>query len=69
MTQPSPLYMLLEERLGRPLTQVVAELRATKSWPEIARAISDEAGVELNSETLRRWFADRVEITTTVRVA
>lgn len=64
MTQPnpSPLYRLLEEKLGRPLADVVAERRATHSWPEIAQAIAAETGVVVSSETLRNWFRDRITV-------
>lgn len=69
MTQPSPspLYRLLEERLGRPLVEVIAERRGTQSWPEIAQSLAEETGVQLHSETLRHWFKDR--ITVEVKVA
>ncbi len=62
MTQPSPLYRLLEEKLGRPLADVVAERRSTQSWSEIARALIEVTGVEVNSETLRNWFRDRITV-------
>ena len=62
MTQPSPLYRLIEAQLRRPLAEVVAELRATQSWPEIAHAITVETGIELHSETLRLWFKDRITV-------
>lgn len=62
MTQPSRLYRFIEERLGRPLSDLIAERRATQSWSEIADAITAETGVEVHSETLRNWFKDRIQI-------
>ena len=62
MTQPSPLYRLIEERLGRPLTELIAESRATQSWPEIAAEIHRLTDVEINPETLRLWFKDRITV-------
>ena len=67
VTLPSPLYRLLEEKLGRPLADLIGERRGTQSWPEIAQAITDETGVVVHSETLRNWFRDR--ITVEVKVA
>lgn len=66
MTQPSPLYRLLEEKLGRPLADFIGESRATQTWPEIAQAVTDETGVEVHSETLRTWFKDRITVEVTV---
>lgn len=62
MTQPSRLYRFIEERLGRPLPDFIAERRATQSWAEITEAITAETGIELHSETLRNWFKDRVTV-------
>jgi hypothetical protein len=62
VTQPSPLYRLIEEKLGRPLTGFIAERRATQTWPEIAEALVDETGIAVSSESVRNWFKDRIQI-------
>jgi hypothetical protein len=67
MPQPSPLYRLLEHKIGGSLVEYVAARRATQSWREIAVALKDETGVSVSGERLRLWFADR--ITVEVRVA
>jgi hypothetical protein len=67
VTQPSPLYRLLEERLGEPLAEFVAAQRATRSWREIATDLGERTGIAVNAETLRLWLASR--IVTETRVA
>ncbi len=67
MTQPSPLYRLLEDRLGEPLAEHVAARRAGETWRAIAADLSTRTGVTVSWETLRLWFADR--IVTETRVA
>lgn len=62
VTQPSPLYQLLEQKLGRPLTEVVAERRGTQTWLEIAQYLTAATDVRVTSETLRNWFRDRITI-------
>jgi len=61
------LYRLLEEKLGRPLADFIAERRARQTWPEIAEALVDETGIAVSSESVRNWFKDRIQIE--VRVA
>lgn len=71
MTQPTPLYRLVEARLGGEgsLTQYVEERRATTSWRAMAVDLSERTGESVTYETLRLWFADRIETTVTVKPA
>ena len=62
MNEPSTLYLLIEARLDGTLAEFVAERRATASWTAIARELSAVAGTEVSDETLRRWFADRIQV-------
>lgn len=52
---------LAEKKLGT-LADFVAKRRATSSWTVIARELSEATGREVSDETLRRWFADRLQI-------
>lgn len=63
MTQPTPLFQLAEARLGSSLDAYVAERRATTSWRAMAADLTARTGVQLTGETLRVWFADRIEVT------
>lgn len=67
MTQPTPLYRLVEAALGRRLDEYVAEHRAAMSWRAMAADLSQRTGETVTYETLRSWFADRIETTVTVR--
>lgn len=67
MTQPSPLYRLIESHLDGTLADLIAEMKPKASWQEIAEEIQRRTGVEVNRETLRLWFQDR--ITVEVKVA
>jgi hypothetical protein len=67
MTQPSPLYQLLEARLNGSLADFVAARWPLKGWRKVAEELSQETGVAIGHETLRLWFAGRIEVTTTVR--
>jgi hypothetical protein len=67
MTQPSPLYRLIEDKLGEPLDQFVAARRATSSWRDIADEVRTRTGETVSAEALRLWLADR--IVTETRVA
>ncbi len=62
--QPSPLYRLIETALGpdTTLAGLIAQLRATNSWQEIADEINRRTGIDVNRETLRLWFGDRIEV-------
>lgn len=66
MSQPSVLYQLVEARLGGSLVEYVAERRANTSWRTMAAEISESTGVAVNHETLRLWFADRIQLTAVV---
>jgi hypothetical protein len=63
MSQPTALYQLVEARLGRSLVEYVAERRATTSWRAMAADLTETAGITVTYETLRGWFADRVQTT------
>lgn len=68
MTQPTPLFQLVEARLGGlgELDRYVAERRASTSWRTMAADLTEKAGVQVTYETLRGWYADRVRTTITV---
>lgn len=61
MTQPSPLYQLIEARLDCTLAEYVAKNHATDSWRTMAADLTERTGVSLNAETLRLWFAGRIQ--------
>jgi hypothetical protein len=69
MSQPTPLFQLVEARLGGvgALDRYVAEQRATTSWRVMAADLTERTGVQVTYETLRLWFADRIETTVTVK--
>lgn len=69
MSQPSVLYQLVEARLGGEgkLAEYVAQHKATASWRTMAVDLSERTGQSVNYETLRLWFADRVETTVTIK--
>lgn len=63
MPKKSRTYLLIEERLGRPLHKHVLKARGTQprastSWERIAADLSEKTGVHVTSETLRLWFYD-----------
>jgi hypothetical protein len=68
MTQPTPLYRLVEARLGGEgaLTEYVTTHKATTSWRTMAADLTERTGETVTYETLRGWFADRVKVTVTV---
>lgn len=73
MAQPSRLYKLIERQLqrhtpGTTLAAYIAASRPTKSWDTIAAELATITGVEASGETLRLWFADRIEVETQVTV-
>lgn len=56
MTQPSPRYLLVEERLGEPLSRFIAERRAREvSWRRIALEIYQRTHVDITGEGVRLW--------------
>lgn len=64
--EPSRLQMLIEKDLAAKelgtLDDFVATRRATSSWTAIASELSEATGRNVSDETLRRWFADRLQI-------
>lgn len=63
MSNRTRTYLLVEERLGRPLARHVmklrgTELRAATSWDQIAHQLATDTGINVTSETLRLWFFD-----------
>jgi hypothetical protein len=67
MTQPSIRYQLIEVRLGEPFAEFVAARYPRRSWRQISDEIEDRTGLTLSKETLRQWFADRLEVRSFVR--
>lgn len=63
MNEPSQRYMLIEKRLTGTLAEFVAARRATTSWAAMAAELTKLTGYEVSDETLRRWFAGRIQIT------
>lgn len=58
----------IERKLGSPLADLVAERRsASVSWRRIAQEVLARTGVDVTGETIRVWFADRIEVKVTVR--
>lgn len=70
VTKPSPLYRMIEHRLDSTLAEfVAARLQAKASWLTMAAEITETTQIEVSDETLRRWFADRVQVTVTIAPA
>lgn len=58
--KPTSTYLLLEERLGRPLDKQVIKARSRgQSWNQIARELDRATGVAVTAEWLRIWFLPR----------
>ncbi len=68
MTQPSALYQLVESKLDGTLADWVAANKGSVGWKPLASKLSAEVGVTVSAETLRLWFADRIQTRTTVVV-
>jgi hypothetical protein len=68
MDEPSQRYMLIERKLDGTLADFIAHGRATKSWTAMAAELEELTGYKVSDETLRRWFADRIEVVSTVVV-
>jgi hypothetical protein len=66
VNEPSKLQMLIERDLAEKklgtLDDFVASRRATSSWTAIAAELSEASGRDVSDETVRRWFADRLQI-------
>jgi hypothetical protein len=69
MAKQSRLYTIIEERLDGTLAELIAARRPSTSWRDIADEVTEKTGVPVSDETLRLWFADRITVETTVRVA
>lgn len=60
---PTRTYLLIEERLGEPLSAFVLGLRADeRSWYYIARKLRERTGVSISYEAVRQWFADSATV-------
>lgn len=67
MTEPSILYQLIEARLDSTLADFVTARWPTKGWQKIADDIREATGLTVTRETLRHWFAERIEVRAFVR--
>jgi hypothetical protein len=67
MTQPSVLYQLIDSRLADGLPRLIEQRRPGATWQEIADEIEQITGQPVNRETLRLWFADRLEVRAFIR--
>jgi citrate lyase beta subunit len=63
----TPLYQLVETRLGRPLVDYIAENKPTRSWKWMAADLTERTTTQVSWETLRLWFADRIQVEVTVK--
>lgn len=64
MTQPTrsrtPLFRLIEAKLGESLEEFVAARRQpSKSWREIAEELEQLTGESVTDTSVRTWFAER----------
>lgn len=62
MSNPTQLYRLIEERLDGTLPDLIAARRPHTSWRDISAEIHVTTGIDVSWETLRIWFAGRVEV-------
>lgn len=70
MNTSSQLYRLIEERLeGQTLVEYVEANRAAMSWRAMSADLERRTGVRASYQTLRLWFADRITVETTVKIA
>jgi hypothetical protein len=67
VTKQSLLYQLIEVKLEGTLADFVAARYGKQSWTAMATELADLTGHDVSDETLRRWFADRIEVAVTVR--
>jgi len=59
MSNRSRTYLLIEERLGRPLDKRVIKARGQgQSWNQIARELDYDTHVPVTAESVRGWFDD-----------
>lgn len=61
MDEP-PLYRMIEKRLDGTLAAWVEQRRADTSWAAMAAELTATTEIEVSRETLRRWFADRIQV-------
>lgn len=53
----TPLYDLVQMRLGRDLYAYLSEAQAAdRDWRSIAADVSSASGVSVSYESLRRWY-------------
>jgi hypothetical protein len=62
------LYHEIEQRLPGTLAKFVEQHYAGSSWTALAAKLEAITGIGVSDETLRRWFADRIEVKTKVTV-
>lgn len=63
MTTPrSQLYRLIEERLDSTLADYVAANRAAMSWRTMSDDLHARTGIRVSYQTLRAWFAHRLQV-------
>jgi hypothetical protein len=65
---PSALYRLIEAQLDGTLADFIAERRPHVPWRQLTAELTEKTGVEVSWESVRGWFADRIEIRTEVTV-
>lgn len=63
MTNPTPLKLLIEDRLGEPIDEFVKARRPLRvpSWRELATEIAERTGVVVSDEALRLWANDAAD--------
>lgn len=60
MSSPTPLYTAIEDALGQPLAEYVAEQRENGlSYRRIALAITARTSIDVTGEALRIWTKGR----------
>lgn len=57
MSEPTPLFLLIEEKLGEPLAAFIAARRPEKPWRLIAIELTQRTGIDVTYETVRVWGA------------
>lgn len=65
--KPSQLYRLVEERIDGTLAEYVAASRPHKTWRAMSDELHEKTGIRVSWESLRVWFADRIQVEVTVR--
>lgn len=58
MSNRSPKFLLVEERLGQDLSRVLADRRSDgETYERIARELWSATGVDITSQTVANWCA------------